>query len=636
MLLKPATPLTLLLLAAFVLLLLSVLSAPVIKSIPLATYQNLSFGVFGFCQGNDCRNIRVGYPREGIFNDSSRDGDFNLPASIRLSLTALLIVHPIAAFFAFICFSLAAAAHLHSPSHSPRYLMGLLILLLPTLLLSLLAFLVDILLFVPYLKWGGWIVLGATILLTSSGVVTCAMRRTLVSRKARKRRIAENAEMSGENYYNRQIVVKLDVPPVGSASDQKAPLPTELPRTGDTLESANNDAYRGNQSSNGFAPTEVLGYTRTPPTPPTNLYNNPPQSDPYRPSYPVRSDPNLRNQYSNASIRSNRSDGPYPPRGRGGYPSRGRGPPYGGPRGFAGGNRNGPRPGPPRRGRGGPPPGYPPQNRIYRPNEYPGYEAEPRYGGYGRPYQNGPRHPHQIQNTMTMGRDIELQPPSEPAYPAPIDTRNASGPKYGAGQSENPKSPTSVYSADAPYIPPRSNWNPQEYPIREAARNQQSPESPLGPTTQPRDMTRSPPTATTHPPSSYYGDTEPRFALPMTGVEPADVPSALVPGSSGEIPLRTAYDDFPPGARSPAASETSHFTSISQRGINPKWQPPQFESVRPNFPQGQDVLLSNNPDFALPTGRARANTGLGGRMPPPMPTIPGTPTGHRNVPKNIF
>lgn len=46
--------------------------------------------------------------------------------------------------------------------------------------------------------------MGATILLVISGVVTCAMRRTLVSRKARKRRIAENAEMSGENYYNRQ------------------------------------------------------------------------------------------------------------------------------------------------------------------------------------------------------------------------------------------------------------------------------------------------------------------------------------------------------------------------------------------------------------------------------------------------
>lgn len=119
-------------------------------------------------------------------------------------MSSLLIVHPVAAFFNLVCLALAGAAHLHSPSHSARYLLGLLILLLPTLLVTLLAFLVDILLFVPHLQWGGWIVLASTILITASGVVTCAMRRTLVSRKARKKRIAENAEMSGENFYNRQ------------------------------------------------------------------------------------------------------------------------------------------------------------------------------------------------------------------------------------------------------------------------------------------------------------------------------------------------------------------------------------------------------------------------------------------------
>lgn len=140
---------------------------------------------------------------DGLFG-SSGDGDFNLPSSARQSLSSLLIVHPVAAFFNLVCLALAGAAHLHSPSHSARYLLGLLILLLPTLLVTLLAFLVDILLFVPHLQWGGWIVLASTILITASGVVTCAMRRTLVSRKARKKRIAENAEMSGENFYNRQ------------------------------------------------------------------------------------------------------------------------------------------------------------------------------------------------------------------------------------------------------------------------------------------------------------------------------------------------------------------------------------------------------------------------------------------------
>ena len=44
-------------------------------------------------------------------------------------------------------------------------------------------------------------VLVSTILILASGIVTCAMRRTLVSRKARKKRIAENDDMNGQNYY---------------------------------------------------------------------------------------------------------------------------------------------------------------------------------------------------------------------------------------------------------------------------------------------------------------------------------------------------------------------------------------------------------------------------------------------------
>jgi hypothetical protein len=61
MLLKPATPLTILLLAAFVLLLLSVLSTPIIQGIPLATFNDVDYGVFGFCKAGQCTNIHIGY-----------------------------------------------------------------------------------------------------------------------------------------------------------------------------------------------------------------------------------------------------------------------------------------------------------------------------------------------------------------------------------------------------------------------------------------------------------------------------------------------------------------------------------------------------------------------------------------------
>jgi hypothetical protein len=61
MMLRPATPLTVLLLISFVLLLLSVISTPVIKGIPLASNSGVNFGVFGYCKGSDCSPIRVGY-----------------------------------------------------------------------------------------------------------------------------------------------------------------------------------------------------------------------------------------------------------------------------------------------------------------------------------------------------------------------------------------------------------------------------------------------------------------------------------------------------------------------------------------------------------------------------------------------
>lgn len=59
--LRPATPLSVLLGAAFALLLLSVLSVPIIQGIPLGTAKDTTFGVFGSCQGKKCSSIAIGY-----------------------------------------------------------------------------------------------------------------------------------------------------------------------------------------------------------------------------------------------------------------------------------------------------------------------------------------------------------------------------------------------------------------------------------------------------------------------------------------------------------------------------------------------------------------------------------------------
>lgn len=62
---RPATPLSIIFLAAFALLLLSVLSTPIIPAIQLASHEGVTFGVFGHCgkvgSGANCSGFVVGY-----------------------------------------------------------------------------------------------------------------------------------------------------------------------------------------------------------------------------------------------------------------------------------------------------------------------------------------------------------------------------------------------------------------------------------------------------------------------------------------------------------------------------------------------------------------------------------------------
>ncbi|KAL8772961.1 MAG: hypothetical protein Q9209_001981 [Squamulea sp. 1 TL-2023] len=407
------------------------------------------------------------------FSTPENEPDFTLPNSARSSLPSILVVHPVAAFLTLVCTLLAALSHFHSPSHSPRFLLALLILLIPTLMVTLLAFLVDILLFVPHMRWGGWIVLVSTILIVASGVVTCAMRRTLVSRKARKKRIAQNAEMNGENFYNRQnapVGVRAETPPPltlhpgppmangapgpdklptfatyeknpGDFDDDRIPLNTRTP-SNRTLPS---NGMQPRPSEEGYemqGPPSRGGIPRGGPrgirggrddySGPRDEYGNPlPPSNAFGPlrggMRRDQSEPRPRDQYPDDNMNGVRG------RGRGGFPLRGygRGGPYGPGRGGPGNGRGMPMGmAGDMRNRQGPPPdysnGYSPMGGD-RPGQYEqggpaGYGRSPSAPAYGRRSPGPPSapgygrvpSPEQQSHQRGYGRQPSPGPPSHP------------------------------------------------------------------------------------------------------------------------------------------------------------------------------------------------------------------------------
>lgn len=149
-------------------------------------------------------------------------------------------------------------------------------------------------------------------------------------------------------------------------------------------------------------------------------------------------------------------------------------------------------------------------------------------------------------------------------------------------------------------------------------------------TQDPQPIPRSPPTINYHSPESPTHPTS-------GGVGVAGAPLSSVPGNTdvhdhstpdlvgSSAEADSSYENLPTGMRSPTGSDTSHFTSVSQRGINPNWRPPQSGGFLGPGSAGapstasaaqrrrEDVILNANPDFSLPGLRGgRAGRGRGG------------------------
>ncbi|POR37585.1 pH-response regulator protein palI/RIM9 [Tolypocladium paradoxum] len=647
--LRPATPLSALLLAAFVLLLLSVLSVPVTRFVPLGKVNDITFGVFGYCKdGGACSSIGIGYDTGKLLNNDKQA--FDLPTNIRDTLSAILVVHPVAAFLTLVMFVMAVVSHIHAPSHSARYLLVLFIFILITFLVCVLAFLIDVLLFIPHLAWGSYIVLAATIMVALSGVVSCAMRRTLVSRKSRKKRIAENAEMSGENYYNREGQSKSTVgvttfqPTVPMVSGGISGGADNLPAFA-TFENQGKD----DQVSDERIPlTQRSPSERSPNSIPNEMVNagevaafNAARRSPSRDRYgnPVNGPPDAYGMPRGYKSRGGYGRGGYdnygaPMPGRGGYGPPGRGGPRGGRAGY----------GPPPRGaygmRGG---RAPPPNYANAPGQYGRKPSADAY--YGQQSESSLDHSFNASSSASMpslnngyapyNPDNELPRAESPPPLAGTETARGIGPaiemdatpaeapntfgQYGQirdsdvdvagmvglqqgrppGRQDTVMSDGSKYSTDDAYVPPRAAWN------ENSGRNSPRAASPAGSQQRPTVEVSGRNTPPVNPPqgSNYYEDVDPRFA------------GSARPNNHPPPPAEPAYEDVHAtvgGARSPAESERSNFTSISQRGVNPRWNPnhppmPQYQGVPSRRPvqqqqQRQDMLL-DNPDFQLPGNR---------------------------------
>ncbi|RDA96169.1 hypothetical protein CP533_1653 [Ophiocordyceps camponoti-saundersi (nom. inval.)] len=542
---RPATALSVLLSVALALLLVSTLSVPIVKQIPLASFKGVNFGVFGFCQGNNCSPLSLGLNTAALLDNVNQA--IKLPPNTRDVISFALILHPIAAAFALIITIMSIASHLPSRSHSVRYLLILSVLIFVTFLLSLAAFLVDILLFLPHLEFGAFLVVAATIVLAISVIASCAMRRAVVSRLAHKRRVEENADMSGEDY-KEQFVSK---PSFTSSTEPTLPVV-------------------GGDSKPQFAAFEFK-----------------PKADMASGSV-TSSSPNME-----ATV--NGTYGDRPPL-RGGMPQ-----PVGiaPPAGVFGGGRGGYNGvGPPMRGRGGfgsPPRGTGSPGRG-------GFGSPPR--GTGSPGRGGFSSP--VRGGMGLPNRVSPRGGGSPIGP-PRAAVGARGGMQGYGNA------TRQYDAGPTYGP-------------ESPRSSGSGRSRYG------SLSRadSPPLARGRLASdeSRYSD-EDAYIPPRAAWNNSPAAGGRGRGA-GDFDVYSLYgqdDGSMMRPRSPADSERSGMTSISQRGVNPRWRgraaPPRRPSNAGMVPQGlapqkplrrPDVLL-DNPDFALGGGNGGARRGGLGMTP---------------------
>lgn len=638
---RPATGLSLVLAIAFGLHLVSILSVPVTRAITLSTYDNVQYGVFGYCNTttNVCSSVGIGYD-----NAATNVDGFSLSSSARHTLASLLIVNVVAAGLTLILLILTIFAHLKSASHSSKYLLIVFFFSIPCFLISLMAFLVDILLFVPHLGWGGWIVLAATVLVLFSNIMLCVVRRSLSSDKARRALRARNtSEMfnlnaplefvpDGGMVYGGENISK---PPSMEYVEGKY---DPIVRHESVPENLNNGLYNtqnGHHLDTTYTSESVQPFSSTDNNGTFNQHNNfrPDTSNTYRGYHNDRginapiggyaasdySQSNYSSYQPNGSHTTGNSDtaGTPPTRSimEGVVPAGTYGDAYDDTQNLDyssfGGNvvsvpqiRN---PGALRQ--------KTPSNNGFQSHPIPQTPSTPQRANTCQGYTN-----------VSQPLSTAYESTEHDSTPKALGSRENDIPVFSNSLNEGESAaydpprprwrqyaPASQQMAETDFIPPNQTFPQQQQPPQQQGRSnprgQNSasphiPSEPLGASSEHQTLDNSHQALRNvyldHDDNDQYTQFPTRYRAPST-----DAISSAQDTSLLHVTLKTSEHSLVQST-SPAISDSSHFTSVSQRGPNPKYiqlQQQKQQQALQKAANSSDFVLDNNPDFQLPSGR---------------------------------
>lgn len=152
-----STVITVLQFASMAFLIICCVTAPVFSQIGISTYEDVTYGIFGYCRSGSCSLASANYKPESL----AENGDWKMDYNARSSLSKILIATPIAAGLAFFAmFSNLLAQFGNINKRASVFLINLLLTLI-AFAVSALSCIVVFLLFFPNMTWCSYLLIPA-------------------------------------------------------------------------------------------------------------------------------------------------------------------------------------------------------------------------------------------------------------------------------------------------------------------------------------------------------------------------------------------------------------------------------------------------------------------------------------------